>query len=157
MLGKVEDKERTAEGKMVGWHHWLDGCEFEWTPGVGDGQGGLACCDSWGHKESDTTERLNIRWAEPPKDKNLKNASSFYITWSLWLRKSYITGYWWCSLTHKTRLAPLSQGNLSWVHIEAQLMKWALYLALCFCHFPATTQLGETDIEITIQSVSLRG
>ena len=48
--------------EMAGWHHWLDGCESEWTPGVGDGRGGLACCDSWGHKESDTTERLN--WTE---------------------------------------------------------------------------------------------
>ena len=44
---------------MAGWHHQLDGHEFEWTPGVGDGQGGLECCNSWGHKESDTTERLN--------------------------------------------------------------------------------------------------
>ena len=43
---------------MAGWHHWLDGCESEWSLGVGDGQGGLACCDSWGPKESDTTERL---------------------------------------------------------------------------------------------------
>ena len=43
---------------MAGWHHQLDGREFEWTPGDGDGQGGLACCDSWGRKESDTTERL---------------------------------------------------------------------------------------------------
>ena len=41
-----------TEDEMAGWHHWLDGHEFEWTPGVGDGQGGLACCDSWGHKES---------------------------------------------------------------------------------------------------------
>ena len=40
-------------------HHWLDGRESEWTPGVGDGQGGLACCDSWGRKESDMTEWLN--------------------------------------------------------------------------------------------------
>ena len=47
---------------MAGWHHWLDGREFEWTPGVGDGQGGLVCCDSWGRKESDMTERLN--WTE---------------------------------------------------------------------------------------------
>ena len=44
---------------MAGWHHRLDGCEFEWTPGVGGGQGSLACCDLWGCKESDTTERLN--------------------------------------------------------------------------------------------------
>ena len=47
---------------MVGWHHQLDGHESERTLGVGDGQGGLACCDSWGHKESDMTERLN--WTE---------------------------------------------------------------------------------------------
>ena len=44
---------------MAGWHHRLDGHEFERTRGVGDGQGGLACCNSWGRKESDTTERLN--------------------------------------------------------------------------------------------------
>ena len=44
---------------MAGWHHRVNGHEFGWTPGVGDGQGGLACCDSWGCKESDTTERLN--------------------------------------------------------------------------------------------------
>ena len=41
---------------MVGWHHRLNGHEFEYTPGVGDRQGGLACCGLWGHKESDTTE-----------------------------------------------------------------------------------------------------
>ena len=46
---------------MIGWHHWLRGHELEWTPGVGDGQGRLACCSPWGLKESDTTEQLN--WA----------------------------------------------------------------------------------------------
>ena len=51
-----------TEDEMVEWHHWLNGHEFEWTLGVGDWQGGLACCDSWGCKESDTTERLN--WTE---------------------------------------------------------------------------------------------
>ena len=51
-----------TEDEMVGWHHWLNGHGFGWTPGVGDGQAGLACCSSWGHKESDTTERLN--WTE---------------------------------------------------------------------------------------------
>ena len=44
---------------MVGWHHRLNGREFEQIPGVGDGQGRLACCRPWGHKQSDTTERLN--------------------------------------------------------------------------------------------------
>ena len=56
-----EEKEMT-EDEMARWHHRLDGHEFGWTPGVGDGQGGLVCCDSWGYKESDTTERLN--WTE---------------------------------------------------------------------------------------------
>ena len=49
----------TTEDEMAGWHHRLDGHGFEWTPGVGDGQGGLACCGSWGHKELDVTEQLN--------------------------------------------------------------------------------------------------
>ena len=47
------------EDEMSGWHHQLDEREFVLTPGVGDGQGGLACCDSWGRKELDTTEQLN--------------------------------------------------------------------------------------------------
>ena len=60
MLGKIEGRRRrTTEDEMVGWHHRLNGHEFGWTPGVGDGQGGLVCCGSWGHKESDMTERLN--------------------------------------------------------------------------------------------------
>ena len=54
-----QEEKGTTEDEMAGWHHWLDGREFEWTPGVGDGQEGLACCDSWGCKESDTTEQLN--------------------------------------------------------------------------------------------------
>ena len=63
LMGRADSLEKTDAGKdwgqeekgikgdeMVGWHHRLDGHEFEWTPGVGDGQGGLACCDSWGHR-----------------------------------------------------------------------------------------------------------
>ena len=64
-----QEEKGMTEDEMSGWHHWLDGHEFGWTPGVGDGQGGLACCDSWGHRESDTTERLNWtevnRWMHP--------------------------------------------------------------------------------------------
>ena len=57
-----QEEKGTREDEMAGWHHWLDGCESEWTLRVGDGQGGLACCNSWGRKESDKTERLN--WTE---------------------------------------------------------------------------------------------
>ena len=54
-----QEEKRTTEDVMVGRHHRHNGHGFGWTPGVGDGQGGLACCDSWGCKESDTTEQLN--------------------------------------------------------------------------------------------------
>ena len=57
-----QEEKWTTEDEMARWHHWPYGRESEWTLGVGDGQGGLACCDSWGRKESDTTERLN--WTE---------------------------------------------------------------------------------------------
>ena len=56
-----QEEKGTTEDERAGWHHQLNGREFEWTPGVGDGQGGLACCDSWGCKESDMTEWLNLR------------------------------------------------------------------------------------------------
>ena len=58
-VGKDRRQKGTTEDEMVGWRHRLDGHEFEQTLGVGDGQGGLVCCSPWGHKESDTTERLN--------------------------------------------------------------------------------------------------
>ena len=58
MLEKIEDRRRGRQNKLVGWHHQLDGHEFELSLGVGDGQGGLACCSPWGCKESDTTEQL---------------------------------------------------------------------------------------------------
>ena len=53
-----QEEKGTTEAEMVGWHHRLNGHEFGWTSGVGDGQGGLACCNSWGRKESYTTELL---------------------------------------------------------------------------------------------------
>ena len=58
------EEKGTTEDDMVGWHHWLNGHEFGWTPRAGDGQGDLGCSSPWGHKESDTTERLN--WTEAP-------------------------------------------------------------------------------------------
>ena len=66
-----QKEKGTTEDEMAGWHHRLNGHEFGWTPGVCDGQGGLACCNSWGCKESNTTEQLNwtegtsSRWAQP--------------------------------------------------------------------------------------------
>ena len=58
------EEKGTTEDEMVVWHHRLNGHKFEYTPGVGDGQGGLTCCSPWGRKESDATDRLN--WTDPP-------------------------------------------------------------------------------------------
>ena len=64
MLAKIEGRRRRGKQRdeIVGWHHWLDEHEFEQAPSVGNGQGRLACCSPWGHKETDATERLN--WTE---------------------------------------------------------------------------------------------
>ena len=81
-----QEEKGTTEDEMVGWHHWPDGHESEWTLGVGDGQGGLACCDSWGRKESDMTERLN--WTE------LKVIHNFFLkvkTQFLLRRKHFVS------------------------------------------------------------------
>ena len=68
-----QEGKGTTEDEMVGWHHRLNGHEFGWTPGVGDGQGSLACCSPWGLKESDMTEWLNwteLNWVEMVKQQN---------------------------------------------------------------------------------------
>ena len=77
-----QEEKGMTEDEMAGWHHRLDGREFEWTLGVGDGLGGLACCDSWGHKESDTTEQLNWTEMRPIRktDMNLVSRSIFDLT-----------------------------------------------------------------------------
>ena len=64
MLGNIEGRRKSGRQRMrcVGWHHWLNGHRFGWILGVGDRQGNLACCSPWGHKESNTTERL--KWTE---------------------------------------------------------------------------------------------
>ena len=62
-----QEEKGTTEDEMAGWHHQLDGYEFELTLGVGDGRGGLACCDSWGHIESGTSQWLDwteLNWTE---------------------------------------------------------------------------------------------
>ena len=97
LIGKVPDAGRdweqgekgTTEDEMTGWHHQLNGHGFGWTSGVGDGQGGMVCCDSWGHKESDTTERLNwteLNWKCPIMGINYTNYTivTCWIVYSHW-------------------------------------------------------------------------
>ena len=87
---------------MAGWHHWLDGREFEWTPGDGDGQGGLAWCDSLGCKELDTTEQLN--WI--PKMSMFTLAISCLTTSNLpwFMDLTFQVPMQYCSLQHRTLL-----------------------------------------------------
>ena len=80
-----QEEKGTTEDEMAGWHHRLDGCEFEWTPGVGDGQGGLACCDSWGRKESDMTEQLI--WSEKQR------ISLIEQHWQSWIWRGTLLGW----------------------------------------------------------------
>ena len=91
LIGKDSDAGRDwgqekgmTEDEMAGWHHWLDGCGSGWTWGVGDGQGGLACCNSWGRKESDTTEWLN--WTELAPMIKLNSLKMGILSWVFWLR-----------------------------------------------------------------------
>ena len=98
-----QEEKGTTEDEMAGWHHRLDGHESEWTPGIGDRQGGLACCDSWGRKESDTTKRLN--WTETYTDSLptciyqlalITTASSSTPTFFLLFKKSLLNFFQFC-------------------------------------------------------------
>ena len=71
LIGKDSDAGRdwgqekgTTEDEMAGWHHWFNGCESEWTLGVGDGQGSLACCNSWGRKETWLSDWTELNWID---------------------------------------------------------------------------------------------
>ena len=96
-----QEEKGTTEDEMAGWHHWLDGRESEWTPGVGDGQGGLACCYSWGRKESDTTERLN--WTElkskpTPRPITQWSCQKDMLEWKpemIWILRGFLTLALW--------------------------------------------------------------
>ena len=99
-----QEERETTEDEMVGWHHWLNGHGFGWTPGVGDRQGGLACCGAWGHKESDMTEWLN--WTE-----------------DLWWQRNCL------KYSHST-----AAFRKYWIHISPSLDKfsqaWSLYVSV---------------------------
>ena len=83
-----QEEKGTTEVRMIGWHHRLDGHEFEQAPGVGDGQGSLACCSPWHCKEFDTTEQLNwTDWTTKP----LTNAIHTCSSWD-WCELEYLPG-----------------------------------------------------------------
>ena len=123
-----EEKEMT-EDEMAGWYHWLTGYEFEWTLGVGNGQGGLVWCDSWGHKESDTTERLS--WTEWLYNIQLKTSrevrflplSDAYVRSFLYLLYTLIKLYYTKALSDQaSSLAP------DWILLLGGQESWCLFV-----------------------------
>ena len=96
-----QEEKGTTEDEMVGWHHPLNGHGFGWTPGVGDGHGGLACWGSWGHKQSDMTEQLNWTELNPSHMITLDpfySSPEFFSYITLQLAKKII---WWFTHSYK--------------------------------------------------------
>ena len=136
-----QEEKGTTEDEMAGWHHWLNAHQFGWSPGVGDGQGGLACWDSWGCKQSHMTEWLN--WTElrqhikkqkyyfSNKGLSIQGyglSSSHVWMWDLDSKESWAPKNWcfWTVVLEKTLPSPLdskevwpvhSKGDQSWVFI----------------------------------------
>ena len=112
-----QEEKGTTEDEMVGWHHWHNGHGFGWTLGVGDGQGDLACCSSWGHKESDTTEQLNCTETSfhMPLCSNLDGSRHCHTEWgqtkrNIWYHlyaESKKKGSKWTYLQNRNRLRDL--------------------------------------------------
>ena len=111
-----QEEKGSTEDEMVGWHHQLNGHEFEWTLGVGDGQGGLACCDSWGRKESDMAEQLN--WTEAICTITTFDFLKVFFFFNVKHLKNL---YWICYNISSVfcKIKPVSpKGNQSWIFIE---------------------------------------
>ena len=103
MLGKIQGRRRRGwQDEMVGWHHQLDGHEFEQAPGIGDRQGSLACCSPWGCKESDMTEQLN--WTE------LMGPDPWSSSFECWVLSPL-------SLSSRGSLVPLHFLTGEWYHL----------------------------------------
>ena len=117
-----QEEKGTTEDETAGWHHWLDGHEFGWTLEVGDGQGGWACCDSWGRKESDTTEWLN--WTEEV----LSQSTYALFCISLWLSYILMIVYlFYCIYINPSELLHVNQ--------DGDFFFWLFVIAISSCEY----------------------
>ena len=118
-----------TEDEMVGWHHWLDGHEFEQAPGVGNGQGSLACCSPWCHKELDMTERLN--WTDSKYSLMIEPLSPQYYIGNI-KRKINITDSLQWPLGYSQQLAFLRLSNPEVQNKLTIRMTWGIFLKIFF-------------------------
>ena len=121
--GRQEEKARgegMTEDENVGWHHWLNGHGFELTPGIGDGQGGLACCSLWGHKELEMTEWLN--WTELRRRLCflLHNRCSIILT-NIYQAPIMCSINYYCLWTYRLT------SEVLWVWFQTTALKWTLH------------------------------
>ena len=122
-----EEKETTLD-EMAGWHHRLDGHGFEWTPGVGDGQGGLVCWDSWGRKESYTTEWIELNWTDIMYVKTiLLFLHPLLLDCSLWKTKDLVSLLYLCLVVCPT------QCSIIFI-ISLLILNIYFYPSFLFCH-----------------------
>ena len=145
-----QEEKGTTEDEMAGWHYRLDECESEWTLGVGDGQGGLACCNSWGRKESDTTERLNwtdslklLFWVDSKSSSSLMNLI-FLLPQTI----NYLFNYLYNEVTTQESSLGSSKDNSSLIlkNWPAALSNTALMAELLSCtDTSSSTQCSRTQ------------
>ena len=122
----AQEEKGMTEDEIAGWHHQLDGHEFGWTPGVGDGWGGLLCCNSWGRKELDMTERLNwteLNWthfehllcARPELQSHLRNPENKTLS-------NLSLCSWGCHYDHTVSTWWIQDSNPGWLTPDSILL-----------------------------------
>ena len=154
-----------TEDEMAGWHHWLNGHESEWTLGVDDGRGGLACCDSWGLEESDTAERMNwteLNWGvhdlhfslpllDKYSDSSLQTyaATPILLHAMIYLSSLSITLIKWkdVSLIHCLPLHFYFCNNFWWSHGYIDMsVPWSFHLSLTLSWIPTSATYFHNQI-----------
>ena len=128
-----QEEKGTTEDEMAGWHHQLDAHEFERTPGVCDGQGGLACCDSWGRKESDTTEQLN---------------------WTEWINITFLTE--WINITFLMLVVVLRKMSLFVDIIHTKAFRETRWLSIMLATYSQMIRGGELFVLFFQLSLNLK-